>query len=62
MLSTRKLEKMKFILMAFVTAGFIGSNTLALADSPVSAGEAAKIKTAIEVLGCRRQDGKRDRG
>ena len=43
---------MKFILMAFVTAGFIGSSTLALADSPVSAEEAAKIKAAIEVLGC----------
>ena len=44
--------EMKFILMAFVTAGFIGSGTLALADSPVSAEEAAKIKAAIEVLGC----------
>jgi hypothetical protein len=44
--------EMKFILMAFVTAGFIGSSTLALADSPVSAEEAAKIKAAIEVLGC----------
>jgi hypothetical protein len=42
--------EMKFILMAFVTAGFIGSSTLALADSPVSAEEAAKIKAAIEVL------------
>src|SRR4029077_19689429 len=37
--------EMKFILMAFVTAGFIGSGILALADSP-------KIKAAIEVLGC----------
>ena len=39
---------MKFILMAFVTAEFIGSSTLALA----AAEEAAKIKAAIEVLGC----------
>jgi hypothetical protein len=45
--------KMKFILMSFVVAGFIGSSTtLAFADSPVSAEEAAKIKAAIEVLGC----------
>ena len=29
-----------------------GSGTLALADTPVSAEEAAKIKAAIEVLGC----------
>jgi hypothetical protein len=54
---------MKFILMAFVTAGFIGSSTLTLADSPVSAEEAAKIKTAIEVLGCSGgKMEKRDRG
>jgi hypothetical protein len=51
---TRKLEEleMKFILMSFVAAGFIGSTTVALADTPVSAEEAAKIKTAIETLGC----------
>jgi hypothetical protein len=43
---------MKVILMALAAAGFIGSTTAALADTPVSAEEAAKIKTAIEVLGC----------
>jgi hypothetical protein len=44
--------KMKFILTAFAAAGLIGSATLALADSPVSAEEAAKIKAALEPLGC----------
>ena len=43
---------MKFILMAFAAAGLIGSATLALADSPVSAAEAAKIQAALEPLGC----------
>jgi hypothetical protein len=40
--------KMKFILTAFAAAGLIGSATLALADSPVSAEEAEKIKGALE--------------
>jgi hypothetical protein len=54
MLSTRKLEelKMKFILMAFVAAGFIGNSTLTLADTPVSPAEEEKIKATLEGFGC----------
>ena len=54
---------MKFILMAFAAAGLIGSATLALADSPVSAAEAAKIQASVRTLGLHgRQDGEGDRG
>jgi hypothetical protein len=54
MLSTHKLEelKMKFIRMAFVTAGFICSSTLALAETPVSPAEKEKIKATLEGFGC----------
>jgi hypothetical protein len=44
--------KMQFILMAFAAAGFIGSTTTALADTPVSPAEAEKIKAALEAMGC----------
>ena len=41
----------KLIMTAFV-AGFIGSTTLAFADTPVSPAEAEKIKAALEAFGC----------
>jgi len=43
---------MKFILMAFVAAGFIGSTIFALAETPVSPAEAEKIKATLENFGC----------
>jgi hypothetical protein len=44
--------KMRFILMAFAAAGFIGSaTTFGLADK-VSSEEAEKIKAALEAFGC----------
>jgi hypothetical protein len=42
----------KIILMAFVAAGFIGSTTFALAETPVSPAEEEKIKAALEGFGC----------
>jgi hypothetical protein len=45
--------KMRFILMAFAAAGFIGSaTTFGLADNKVSSEEAEKIKAALEAFGC----------
>jgi len=43
---------MKFILMAFVAGGIIGSTTALLADNPVTPAEEEKIKAALEALGC----------
>jgi hypothetical protein len=44
---------MRFILMAFAAAGFIGSAiTFGLADNKVSSEEAEKIKAALEAFGC----------
>ena len=43
---------MKIILMAFVAAGFIGSTTFALAETPVSPAEEEKIKATLESFGC----------
>ena len=43
---------MKFLTMAFAAAGFIGSTTALLADTPVTPAEAEKIKAALEAFGC----------
>jgi hypothetical protein len=44
---------MKFILIAFAAAGFIGSAaTFGVADTLVSQEEAEKIKAALDALGC----------
>jgi hypothetical protein len=43
---------MKFIVMAFAAAGFIGNATALLADTPVTPAEAEKIKAALEAVGC----------
>ena len=48
---------MKPFLMAFAAA--LVSSTFALADTPVTPGEAEKIKVALEVLGC--TDGKMEK-
>ena len=52
LVSFAELEKpqMKPFLMAFATA--LVSSTFALADTPVTAAEAEKIKATMEVLGC----------
>jgi len=43
---------MRFTLMAFAAAGFIGSTTATLADTPVTPAEAEKIKAALGAFGC----------
>jgi hypothetical protein len=43
---------MKFILMAFVAAGIIGSTSALLADTPVTPAEEEKIKAALEGWNC----------
>ena len=43
---------MRFILMAVATAGFVGSATALLSDTPVTPAEAEKIKAALEAWGC----------
>ena len=43
---------MKVILMALAAAGFIGSTSALLADTPVTSAEAEKIKAALEAVGC----------
>jgi hypothetical protein len=43
---------MKVILMALAAAGFIGSTSALLADTPVTSAEEEKIKAALEAFGC----------
>jgi hypothetical protein len=44
---------MRFILIAFAVAGFIGSaTTFGLGDNKVSSEEAEKIKAVLEAFGC----------
>jgi hypothetical protein len=43
---------MKVILMALAAAGFIGSTSALLADTPVTSAEAENIKAALEAVGC----------
>jgi Peptidase propeptide and YPEB domain len=43
---------MKVILMALAAAGFIGSTSALLAETPVSPAEEEKIKATLEGFGC----------
>jgi Peptidase propeptide and YPEB domain len=43
---------MKYIQIALVAAGIIGSATSLLADTPVTPAEEEKIKASLEALGC----------
>jgi hypothetical protein len=45
-------SRMRFILIAVTTAGFIGSSASALLANPVTPAEAEQIKAALEAWGC----------